>query len=187
MQLLFSIYLAVLFFILTPAVMLRLPKKGDKYTVAAVHALVFAIILHFSAKIVMNFSRKYEGFREGATSQAAKLAALKAACDASGGTWNATTTKCEVANTGTKGNCALTGTGFNGIKVMYTGGLDPTTIGKGNTMAQNCVTNNKTYCDSYGDTAVPQGGYTYIPGISTGQSNTQCVVKPPPAGARKQK
>jgi hypothetical protein len=48
----FTIYIAVLFFILTPSVLLRLPPKGNKYTVALVHAIVFAIIFHFTFKFV---------------------------------------------------------------------------------------------------------------------------------------
>jgi hypothetical protein len=48
----FTIYIAILFFILTPSVLLRLPPKGNKYTVALVHAIVFAIIFHFTFKFV---------------------------------------------------------------------------------------------------------------------------------------
>jgi hypothetical protein len=113
MHLLFSIYLAVLFFILTPAVMLRLPKKGDKYTVAAVHAIVFAIILHFSAKIVMNFSRKYEGFREGATTGAATTTTTTGAATTTTATGN---TYAQAAQA--QSNCAaISGTWTNGVCV----------------------------------------------------------------------
>ena len=58
------IYSAVLFFVLSPGVLLRLPSKGNKYIVAAVHSLVFAIALFF----VLYFSRRLfgkEGFTEG--------------------------------------------------------------------------------------------------------------------------
>lgn len=48
----FTIYVAVLFFILTPSILVRLPPKGNKYTVALVHAIVFAIIFHFTHKFV---------------------------------------------------------------------------------------------------------------------------------------
>ena len=48
----FTIYVAILFFILTPTILLRLPPKGNKYTVALVHAIVFAIIFHFTFKFV---------------------------------------------------------------------------------------------------------------------------------------
>jgi hypothetical protein len=48
----FTIYVAILFFILTPTILLRLPPKGNKYTVALVHAIVFAIVFHFTYKFV---------------------------------------------------------------------------------------------------------------------------------------
>jgi hypothetical protein len=38
---------AVLFFILSPNVILRFPKNGDKYFVAFVHSIIFAVLLHF--------------------------------------------------------------------------------------------------------------------------------------------
>lgn len=51
-----AIYSAILFFILSPGVLLRLPPNGSKMTVAAVHALVFGIILYFTASTVWRFS-----------------------------------------------------------------------------------------------------------------------------------
>jgi len=66
MHWIFSLYVAFLFFVLTPAILVRLPPKGGKFTVAAFHALVFALVLHFTGKIVWNFSRSLEGFHEGA-------------------------------------------------------------------------------------------------------------------------
>lgn len=58
------IYSAVLFFVLSPGVLLRLPSKGNKYIVAAVHSVVFAIALY----LTQYFSRRVfgkEGFTEG--------------------------------------------------------------------------------------------------------------------------
>jgi hypothetical protein len=49
------LYVAALFFILTPGILLRLPPSGDKFTVAAVHAIVFALVWHFTHKFVMNY------------------------------------------------------------------------------------------------------------------------------------
>lgn len=60
-----TIYSAILFFILTPAVLVRLPPKGNKYTVAAFHALVFALVFHFTGKMVWQLSSGMEGFQEG--------------------------------------------------------------------------------------------------------------------------
>lgn len=65
-----TIYAALLFFILTPAVLVRLPPKGGKYTVAAFHALVFALVFHFTAKMVWQVSKGLEGFQEGARAPA---------------------------------------------------------------------------------------------------------------------
>jgi hypothetical protein len=42
--------------VLTPAVLVRLPPKGGKFTVAAVHAVVFALIFHFTHKFVWQLS-----------------------------------------------------------------------------------------------------------------------------------
>jgi len=75
MNWLFSLYVAILFFILTPAVLLRIPKNGNKYTVAGVHAIIFALLLHFTGKFVWNFSMTMEGFQEGAAAGAAKRGA----------------------------------------------------------------------------------------------------------------
>jgi len=61
MSLIVSLYAAILFFILTPGVLLRLPKNGGKLTVAAVHALVFALLFHFTHKLVWRLGAKLEG------------------------------------------------------------------------------------------------------------------------------
>jgi hypothetical protein len=50
-----TLYVAVLFLILTPGIVLRLPPSGDKITVAVVHALVFAAVWHFTHKFVYNY------------------------------------------------------------------------------------------------------------------------------------
>lgn len=43
---LFLLLAAVLFFLLTPNILLRIPKNGNKYTVAGVHAIVFTLVLY---------------------------------------------------------------------------------------------------------------------------------------------
>jgi len=57
---LFCLFVIVLFVLLTPNILLRLPPKGGKWTVAIVHGLVFAFVLHFSYMY-------YFKSREGAT------------------------------------------------------------------------------------------------------------------------
>jgi len=51
------LYVAVLFFALTPGVLLSIPSGGSKITVAAVHALVFALVYHFTHKLVWNATK----------------------------------------------------------------------------------------------------------------------------------
>ena len=47
------LYAALLFFVLTPGILLSLPPKGKKMTVAAVHAVVFALVWSVTHKFVM--------------------------------------------------------------------------------------------------------------------------------------
>jgi len=47
-----AVFVAVLFFVLTPGVLLSLPPKGSKLVVAATHAVVFAVVLHLAYKPV---------------------------------------------------------------------------------------------------------------------------------------
>ena len=61
-----TIYSALLFFILTPGILLRLPPKGKPMTVAIFHAVVFAIVWYFTHKLVWKLSNsfKIESFEE---------------------------------------------------------------------------------------------------------------------------
>ena len=63
MYVVMSIYLAALFFLLTPGIVLSLPNGGSKYTVAAVHAVVFALVFHLTHKLAWNLSIRVEGFQ----------------------------------------------------------------------------------------------------------------------------
>ena len=63
MNLIVAIYSAILFFVLSPGVLLRLPSNGSKMTVAGVHAVVFAGILYFTAGFVWRWSHTF--MREG--------------------------------------------------------------------------------------------------------------------------
>ena len=55
MQFLFTLFLAALFFVLTPGVLVSIPKSGSLRTKALVHALVFAVVFH----LVHPFAMKY--------------------------------------------------------------------------------------------------------------------------------
>jgi len=62
MSILFSVYVLALFVVLTPGILLRLPKKGSKITVALVHALVFAAVLAVSGHVFWKHGRHlFEG------------------------------------------------------------------------------------------------------------------------------
>jgi hypothetical protein len=47
-----SIYAAVLFFVLTPGVLLSLPPGGSRTTVALTHAVVFGVVWALTHKLV---------------------------------------------------------------------------------------------------------------------------------------
>jgi len=55
-----SLFVAALFFVLTPGIVLSLPPKGSKVVVALTHALVFAVIYGLTHKLVYQYL--YEGF-----------------------------------------------------------------------------------------------------------------------------
>ena len=65
MNLVISIYSAILFFVLSPGVLLRLPSNGSKFTVACVHAIVFAVVLYFTAGFVWRMSMSMSLGKEG--------------------------------------------------------------------------------------------------------------------------
>ena len=52
------IYAFLLFFVLTPGVLISLPPGGSKIVVALTHAAVFAVIWHFTHKLVRNATHK---------------------------------------------------------------------------------------------------------------------------------
>jgi hypothetical protein len=58
------LYTIVLFVLLTPGILLRLPPKGSPLVVAIVHGAVFALVLCFTHKIVYRMSNRYsiDGF-----------------------------------------------------------------------------------------------------------------------------
>ena len=83
-----TFYVAILFFILTPGVLVSFPSKSGKFTVAAAHALVFALIWHFTYKFALLTSMNMyatEGFSEGAKPRGCP----------DGKRMNTKTTKCE--------------------------------------------------------------------------------------------
>jgi hypothetical protein len=69
------VFVAVLFFLLTPGVLVRLPPKSGLLVVAAFHAVVFTLVYFFGTKFLWNLLKKNEGmennenFEEGIASQ----------------------------------------------------------------------------------------------------------------------
>ena len=57
------LYTVLLFVLLTPAILVRLPPKGNKWTVALVHGLIFSAILHLSHRFVLGLTLNIEGNR----------------------------------------------------------------------------------------------------------------------------
>jgi len=61
MNIITSIYLALLFIAFVPGVLVTLPKGGNKMTVVAVHAFLFAAVWHLTHKFVWRMS--VQGFQ----------------------------------------------------------------------------------------------------------------------------
>ena len=49
----------LLFFVLTPGILLTIPSKSSKTTVALVHAVIFALVLHLTNKLVWNVTEAF--------------------------------------------------------------------------------------------------------------------------------
>ena len=49
------LFTAVLFYVLTPGILLSIPQNGSKHMKAAVHAVVFAFVYHFTHKAAWRF------------------------------------------------------------------------------------------------------------------------------------
>lgn len=58
MNVFMAVYFAILFFLLSPGVLLRLPQNGSKMTVAAVHAAVFGVLAFLTGKFVWRLSHR---------------------------------------------------------------------------------------------------------------------------------
>lgn len=64
MEIIKYIFVGLLFFLLTPNILLRLPKNGSKQLVAIVHAFVFSVIFYFYNVFIhtLFYKNKKEGF-----------------------------------------------------------------------------------------------------------------------------
>ena len=61
MNLIMFLFSAVLFFLLTPGILLSLPPGGSKMVVAATHAVVFGLVFSLSHKMLMSLGSMTEG------------------------------------------------------------------------------------------------------------------------------
>ena len=51
------LYFAALFFVLTPGILLSIPRGGSKTMVAATHAVVFAVVVYFTKGFVYDLTK----------------------------------------------------------------------------------------------------------------------------------
>ena len=58
MNMFMAIYCAILFFVLSPGILFKLPKNGSKFVVAGVHAVIFGVVSFFTCNFVWNFAQK---------------------------------------------------------------------------------------------------------------------------------
>jgi hypothetical protein len=63
------IYIVLLFVFLTPAILVRLPPNGNKWTVAFVHGIIFAIVYHFTHKLIWSLGRNMEGMEDSSNNK----------------------------------------------------------------------------------------------------------------------
>ena len=59
-----ALYGAILFVLLTPGLILRIPSKGPLLHASIIHAILFGIIFYFISKLVHQNSRKVESFSD---------------------------------------------------------------------------------------------------------------------------
>ena len=58
-NILMFVYIVVLFVVLTPGILLRLPPGGSKLTVAVVHGIVFALVMSLFYRTVQGYIGGY--------------------------------------------------------------------------------------------------------------------------------
>ena len=64
----FAAYIAILFFLLSPGVLLRLPARGTRLVVAVTHGIVFVVALYLTKHVVLRLLYGmgciYDGFQD---------------------------------------------------------------------------------------------------------------------------
>lgn len=64
MNIKFSVFIVLLFVLLTPGILLTLPPKGGKYIVALVHGIVFAVVLCLAYKYASGYIEGNENMKK---------------------------------------------------------------------------------------------------------------------------
>jgi hypothetical protein len=59
MNLFMAIYCAILFFLLSPGILFRLPISGSKFVVTGAHAVLFGLVTFLTCKFVWNLSQRF--------------------------------------------------------------------------------------------------------------------------------
>lgn len=73
------LFSVALFVILTPDILVSLPLKGNKYIVALVHAIIFAVVWHLTHKAVWHLTEGFddaEQVAQNAAQEAQKIAKM---------------------------------------------------------------------------------------------------------------
>jgi len=63
MNLVESIYIVILFVVLTPGVLISLPPGSSKLVIAVTHGIVFLVIYRLTLDFVLSLSETTEGFK----------------------------------------------------------------------------------------------------------------------------
>ena len=85
-----SLFVVALFYVMTPGILVTLPKNGSKVTVALTHAVLFALVFHLTHKMVWKYFYGPEGF---ASADGAAAEAKAKACP-QGTEWNVGANAC---------------------------------------------------------------------------------------------
>jgi hypothetical protein len=56
-----TVFATLLFVLLMPKILFTFPRKGSKWTIALVHAAIFAFIFHILSKLLFSYFSVYEG------------------------------------------------------------------------------------------------------------------------------
>lgn len=85
-----SIFVAIVFFILTPGILLHLPSKGSIKVVALVHAVIFSLIVSISYNMIDSLDSN--------NTKKEKFATIRNWCLAQNYTWDSNIGQCYNGN-----------------------------------------------------------------------------------------